>query len=177
MLRFARLSCAGVAVALLGFLSTTPALAQHDATWKALGQSGQSHQSFSRRMSHAADYTRDLRAYVTPPHKPTPAAVKEIVSELGRNLESAKKHLADMKKAAGDDKATADAIVKIESHVNTAFEHHKAAHACCVEDFDAAKALSCCDDLTKEIDKIIAEHNALMKSLAAKKAPKENSKK
>ena len=168
MPRFVALSIVAAFASLL-FVSG-PALAQHDATWKALGMPGQSHQGFSRRMSHARDYTQDLRAYVAPPHKPTPAAVKEIVAELGRNLDVAKKHLVDMKKAAGDDKATVAAIAKIESHLATAFEHHKTAHACCVEDFDAAKALKCCDDLSKEIDKIITEHNDLMKSLA-KKSP------
>jgi hypothetical protein len=157
-------------VAAVALFSAAPAMAQHDATWKALGMPGQSHQGFSRRMSHARDYAQDLRAYVAPPYKPTPAAVKDIVTELGRNLDAAKKHLADMKKAAGDDKATVAAIAKIESQLATAFEHHKTAHACCVEDFDAAKALKCCDDLSKEIDKIIAEHNDLMKSLA-KKSP------
>lgn len=159
-----------LAAALAALLfSAGSTFAQHDATWKALGQTGQSHQGFSRRMSHAADYARDLGAYVKPPHKPTPAAVKEIVTELGRNLEAAQKHLADMKKAAGDDKATVKSIESIEEHLQVAFDHHKEAHACCVESFDEAKALHCCADLSKEIDKVIAEHNALMKSLAAKK--------
>jgi len=149
--------------------TTVPSFAQHDATWKALGMPGQSHQGFSRRMSHASDYARDLGAYVALPHKPTPAAVKEIVTELGRNLEAAEKHLAEMKKAAGDDKVTGKAIESIEGHLQTAFDHHKEAHACCVESFDEAKALTCCTDLSKEIDKVIAEHDALMKTLATKK--------
>lgn len=166
-----------VSVLALVLLCAAPAAAQHDATWKALGQKGQSHRGFSRRVTHAADYARDLRAYVAPTYKPTPAAMKEVVSELGHNLEAAKKHLAEMKKDAGDDKETQAAIAKIETHLTTAFAHHKEAHACCVEDFDAAKAMKCCDDLSSELDKVVAEHNALMKTLAAKKpAPPKSSK-
>jgi hypothetical protein len=48
-------------------LTAAPTFAQHDATWKALGQKGPSHQGFSRRIQHAADYSRDLHAYVHPP--------------------------------------------------------------------------------------------------------------
>lgn len=161
-----------VAALAAALLLTSPASAQHDATWKALGQKGANHQAFSRRIQHAADYSRDLHAYVHPPGKPAAAPVKEVVSELGRNLEAAKKHLADMKREWADDKNTLAAIAKIEQRLDNAFALHKEAHACCVEDFDEAKALKCCGDLTKELDQIIADHNHLMKSLAPKKPAK-----
>lgn len=149
--------------------SAQPAQAQHDAAWKSQGMQGESQQGFQRRMSHAADYARDLSVYVAPPQTPTPAAVKAVVTELGNNLQAAKLHLAAMKSSAGDDKATLAAIQKIETHLDMAFAHHKSAHACCVEDFNSAKALTCCKDLTKEIEAIQAEHNALMNTLAVKK--------
>jgi hypothetical protein len=170
MLRLKYVALSLVAAAVLS--AASPAWAQHDATWKALGQKGPAHQGFSRRIQHAANYARDLHTYVHPPGKPAAAAVKEVVSELGSNLEAAKKHLATMKKEAGDDKATLAAIEKIEKRLTTAFAHHKEAHACCVENFDEAKALKCCGDLTKELDEIVKEHNALMKSLAPKKPAK-----
>jgi hypothetical protein len=79
-----------------------------------------------------------------------------------------------MKKESADDKTSLAAIERIEKRLTAAFALQKEAHACCVESFDEAKALKCCGDLTKELDEISAEHNALMKSLAAKKpvAPK-----
>lgn len=155
-------------------LLTSPASAQHDATWKALGMKGANHQGFSRRMQHAADYSRDLHAYVHPPGKPAAASVKVVVDELGRNLEAAKKHLADMKKDYADDKTTTAAIEKLGNRLDNAFALHKEAHACCIENFDEAKALKCCGDLTKELDQIIADHNHLMKSLAPKKPAKDS---
>jgi hypothetical protein len=172
MFRFFTSVVPSLAVALLLF--ATPAQAQHDATWKGLGQKGAAHQGFSRSVQHAADYSRDLHTYVHPPGKPPAAAVKVVVDELGRNLDAAKKHLATMKKEAGDDKATLAAIDKLEKRLTTAFDHHKEAHACCVENFDEAKALRCCGDLTKELDQISADHNALMKHLAPKKPAKGN---
>lgn len=163
-----------VAALAAALLLTSPASAQHDATWKGLGMKGPSHQGFSRRMQHAADYSRDLHAYVHPPGKPAAAAVKGVVDELGRNLEAAKKHLADMKKDYADDKATTAAIEKLGKRLDNAFALHKEAHACCIENFDEAKALKCCGDLTKELDGIIADHNHLMKSLAPKKPAKDS---
>lgn len=173
MTRLHTVSLSLVAAAML-FLAS-PASAQHDATWKALGKEGRAHQNFSRRVQHAADYSRDLQTHAAPlvvaakPVAPKPAEVKVVIDELGRNLDAAEAHLAEMKKSAADDKPTLAAIEKIEKHLTTAFDHHKAAHACMVENFDSAKALSCCADLSKELDMVTAEHNALMKTLAAKK--------
>ncbi len=170
MFRLFSLSALAVAGALL--LGTNPANAQHDATWKGSGQPGSNH-GFSRRIIHATDYARDLRAYVQKPvdgsQKPNPAAVKEIVVELGRNLEAGKKHLVDMKKAAGDDKVTLVAIEKLEDRLTAAFELQETAHACCVKDFDQDKAAKCCDDLSHELEHITKDHDALMKTLTAKK--------
>jgi hypothetical protein len=169
----ARVSIVATAIA-AALLLTSSASAQHDATWKGLGMKGPSHQGFSRRIQHAADYSRDLHTYVHPPGKPPAAAVKTVVDELGRNLEAAKKHLAEMKKDYADDKTTLAAVDKLGQRLDKAFALHKEAHACCVENFDEAKALKCCGDLTKELDQIIADHNHLMKSLAAKKPAKDS---
>ena len=155
---------------------TSPVLAQrvssHRADWKIMGKDAPGYgdnYGFSRSVQHASDYARDAQVYVQQHTKPAPAVAKTIVAELGRNLETAKKHLAAMKKAAGDDKETLAAIASIEKHLTAAFDHHKALHACCVEDFDAAKTMHCCDDLTKELDAVQAEHNELMKKLAKQK--------
>lgn len=163
-----------VAALAAALLLTSSASAQHDATWKALGMKGPSHQGFSRSIQHAADYSRDLHTYVHPPGKPPVAATKVVVDELGRNLEAAKKHLANMKKDYADDKTTLAAIEKIEKRLDNAFALHKEAHACCIENFDEAKALKCCGDLTKELDGILADHNHLMKSLVPKKPAKDS---
>ena len=153
------------------FLTST-ASAQHSAAWKILGKdppSWSSHYGFSRRLSHAADYSNDVRSYLEQNTKPSPAVAKEMADELGKNLESAKEHLAAMKNDAGEDKATLAAIDRIEKHLDAAFAHHKDLRECCnVEDFSTVKTMACCKDLSKEIDAVVAEHNALMKSIAQK---------
>jgi hypothetical protein len=150
-----------------------PAFAQrssaHRADWKILGKDAPGYgdnYGFSRSVQHAADYARDAEVYAQQNTKSQPAVAKTIVTELGRNLETAKKHLAAMKKSAGNDKDTLAAIESIETHLTAAFDHHKTLHACCVENFDMAKTLHCCADLTKELDAVIAEHNELMHKLA-----------
>src|SRR5687768_986170 len=70
-------SVAFVAAVAALLLTAAPTFAQHDASWKGLGQKGPSHQGFSRRIQHAADYSRDLHAYVHPPGKPAAAPVKD----------------------------------------------------------------------------------------------------
>lgn len=153
------------------------AQAQHSAAWKVLGYDPPNwpfadHQGAARRIEHAADYASDLHGYVVQsPKKPDPVVVKELSEEIGRNLQAAKKHFTAMK--VGADKETVAAVEKIEKHLTDAVEHHKQVMDCVAsDDFDHIKSMACCSDLSKELSKVLAEHNELMHSLAKKAAAK-----
>jgi hypothetical protein len=61
------------------------------------------------------------------------------------------------------------AVEKLEKDLAAAIEHSKAMIACCEnQKFDKVAAMTCCTDLMKQLDKIHAEHQALMKRLAGK---------
>lgn len=164
-------------VGAVGFVLPSVAQAQHSAVWKVLGHDPPNwpfadHQGAARRIEHAADYASDLQGYVVQsPKKPDPAVVKEISEEIGRNVQAAKKHFAAMK--VGADKETVAAVEKIEKHLTDAVEHHKQVMDCMAsDDFDHIKTMACCSDLSKELSKVITEHNDLMHSLAKKAAAK-----
>ena len=91
--------------------------------------------------------------------------------ELTRYLEEAKKHMTNMKKDFATDKETVAAIDKIDKDLDTAIENHKSMIECCEsEKFDKIAGMACCTDMVKQLDKIHAAHQDLMKKLTAKAA-------
>jgi hypothetical protein len=88
-------------------------------------------------------------------------------------LEEAKKHLASMKKEAGDDKETAAAITKIENKLTHAFDMHTKLCDCCKDaSFKQIHGMECCNDLATELDQIMADHGAVMRKQAHKSVGK-----
>jgi hypothetical protein len=97
--------------------------------------------------------------------------VKEVTTEIGRNLDEAKRHLAAMKKDFADDKEAVAGIENLERQLAAAFDHHKLLCECCEKQtFEAITAMKCCNDLVSQLDKIVAEHDALMRRLVSKAA-------
>jgi hypothetical protein len=98
-----------------------------------------------------------------------PSVVKDVKVELNRYLDEAAKHLATMKKDFAGDKETLAAIEKVEKALGTAVENNKAMIECCEnEKFDKIAGMACCKDFVKELDKVHAAHQELMKTLAGK---------
>lgn len=155
-------------------LSPSALYAQKDAGSKARGEHSVpfwSSRASSRRITTARDYARDFHGYIVANPKPDPAVVKEVTTEIGRNLDEAKKHLAVMKKDFADDKDAVAGIEGLEKQLAAAFDHHKLLCECCEKQtFDAITAMKCCDDLASQLDKIVAEHDALMRKIAGKAA-------
>jgi hypothetical protein len=119
------------------------------------------------------NYAREVQSYMSKVTKPEPSLVKDVKTELGRYLENASAHLAEMKKDFAGDKETVAAIEGIEKGLNTAIEHNKAMIACCEnEKFDKIATMSCCSDLVKQLEKVYADHVALMNKLTAAPAAK-----
>jgi len=169
----ARRVLAGTAIAFgLSMIATPILFAQKDATSKARGEHSVpfwSSKASSRRLTHARDYARDFHGYIVANPKPDPAVVKEVTKEIGDNLEEAKKHLAQLKKDFADDKDAISGIEAIEKQLTAAFDQHTMLCECCEKQaFDAIATMDCCSDLAGKLDKILADHDALMRKLAAK---------
>jgi len=125
----------------------------------------------TRHIESARSYAQEFQSYVAKAPQPEPSVVKDIKTELGRYLDEAQKHLATMKKDLAADKEAVAGIESIEKGLATAVEHNKAMIACCeAQKFDKIATMTCCTDLVKQLDKVHAEHVALMKKLAAKYA-------
>lgn len=169
-----RLILLGTAFAVsMSFVSFPSAVfAQKDAGSKARGESADSFWSSkysSRRVQHARDYARDFHSYVNANPQPDPVVVKEVTSEIGRNIEEAQKHLATMKKDFSSDKETVTAIEKLEKQLVAAVDHHKMLCVCCEQTtFDQIKTMACCNDLAKQLDNFNADHDELMRKLSHK---------
>ena len=124
-----------------------------------------------RRIESARNYAQEFQTYVAKVPQPEPSVVKDIKTELGRYLDEAQKHLATMKNDLAADKEAVAGIESIEKGLAAAVENNKAMIACCEnQKFDKIATMTCCADLVKQLDKVHADHVALMKKLAAKYA-------
>jgi flagellar motility protein MotE (MotC chaperone) len=125
-----------------------------------------------RHIESARSYAQEFQSYTTKAKQPEPSVVKDIKTELGRYLDEANKHLATMKKDLAGDKEAVAAIEGIEKGLAAAIEQNKEMIACCEnEKFDKIATMSCCTDLVKQLDKVHADHVALMKSLGNRYRP------
>jgi len=150
----------------------TPRLASaqfQDAGAKIRGDIYWPSRASGRYIESARNYAREVQTYVAKAPKPEPSVVKDIKTELGRYLDEANKHLAQMEKDFAGDSEIAAGIKGLEKELESAVDHHKAMVACCEsQTFDKVATMACCKDLVKDLDKIHAEHVALMSKLATK---------
>jgi hypothetical protein len=164
---------AACAAALI-LLMPAVAQAQKDAGAKARGEHSVpfwSSRSSARRIYAAHDYARDFQRYLAVNPKPDPAVVKEVTTEIGKNLDEAKKHLAQLKQDFAANKDAIAGIEALEKDLAAAFDHHQLLCQCCeMEAFDKIKTMECCTDLAKQLDKILTDHEALMQKLGPPKA-------
>lgn len=163
-------SLLGLAIVLL---ASAPAMAQLPAGHKITGgyKSFWSGKSASRHLRHARDYAAGTHEYLAQSAQPDPKVVEEQAAETLRNLEAAKKHFAAIRKDYAGDKETLTAIDRIEKHLNAAIEHHGKLCECCKDKgFQAIMAMECCNEMSKELEAALTEHDALMRQLATKAA-------
>ena len=159
-----------------GFVLT---LAQHwalaqdafpNASGKITGERYWPARATTRHIEAARGYAQDFQRYVTAAGQPEPSVVKDIKTELGRYLTEAQKHLRAMKKDAEGNKEVVAAVETLEKDLTAAIKNNEMMIACCEKQtFDKVGAMTCCTDLVKQLDKIHADHQALMKKLAGGK--------
>ena len=165
-----------LAVAVLAaHTSTANAQAIRDAGSKIRGSSGYSHRGGYRSLWHARDYAGDYRSYSSDARRENrrvaPEEAQEHAEGLGHNIKKAQKHFADARKHAGTDKETIAALEKIDALLAAALKSHaEMAEMCKHEEIDAAGTMKCCTDAEAALEKAIAEHEKLIKRLAAKPA-------
>jgi hypothetical protein len=163
-------------VAGVGFVGTPQwALAQgspfRDAGAKVRGDAYWPTRATTRYIESARNYAHEIQSYVAKAPQPEPSVVKEIKAELGRYLNESHQHLATMKKDFVGDKEVVAAVESLEKALAAAIDHNKAMIACCEnQTFDKIATMTCCADLVKQLDKVHAEHVALMKKLSQKYA-------
>lgn len=160
---------AGLVVASVPSVALAQADVFRDAGGKIRGDIYWPSKKVTRSFNSARAYAQDFQTYVAKGEKLEPSVVNDVKLELGRYLDDAEKHLAIMKKDFAKDKETAAAIEKIEKDLAVAVDANKAMIECCEnEKFDKIAGMACCADLVKQLDKIHAAHQALMKKLTAK---------
>jgi hypothetical protein len=164
-------SAVGVAVALVSTLVLAQADPFRDAGGKIRGDIYWPSKAVTRHLETARGYAHDFQTYVAKTSELEPSVVADVKVQLGRYLDDATKHLATMKKDFAKDKETVAEIVKIEKDLAVAVDANKAMIECCEnEKFDKVAGMACCTDLVKQLDKVHAAHQALMKKLTAKPA-------
>lgn len=172
---FRHLASFGFAALVAIVLSPSLATAQHDAGAKARGEHSVpfwSSRSSARRITAARDYARDFQRYVAANPKPDATVMKEVTTEIGKNLDDAKKHLGQLKVDFAGNKDAIAGIDALEKQLTAAFDHHQKLCECCEgETFDKIKTMACCEDLAGHLDKILTDHDALMLKLSPKSAP------
>jgi len=158
---------------------STPSIAwaQRDAGAKARGEFGKgfwSNQRASRNLRHARDYSRGFYLYSRDAGTIQPEVARSESTELGRNIDAAKKELAAVREEYAGDKEVLASLEVIEDHLAKAAAQHKTLHAECQQDtVDGTVGMECCNVITKELEKALAEHAALIRKLEIKAGSEE----
>jgi len=162
-----------VALAIVSIPSAANAQATgfNDAGAKIRGDIYWPGKATTRYVESARNYAQEFQTYIAKVPRPEPAVAAEVHKTLTSYLDEANKHLASMKKDFAGDKETVAAVESIETDLAAAVANNKAMIACCKEEkFDKAMAMTCCNDLSKQLGRIHDNHVALMKKLSAKYA-------
>ncbi|QDV73781.1 hypothetical protein K2D_20340 [Planctomycetes bacterium K2D] len=125
-------------------------------------------------MSHARDYSRGIYQYSRTPQTIEPSVAKSEAEELGRNIISAQKELAVVRKEVGSDAAAAAPLKSIDQHLAAAEKQHAMLfEECCKESVDGLACMKHCNQILLQLDKAQAEHDALMRSMEIKEMTSE----
>jgi hypothetical protein len=161
-----------VSVAVL--LATQAVFAQRDAGAKIRGEYTFHGSAAGSAMRGARDTSSYYRQYAqsAPEKKVETTTAREAADTIGTYIAKAQKHMAWMRKQAqaGNDKETLTSLDSIDKHLAAAAKSHAEMHETCLKDnVDAAASMECCKTIDDHLAKAIAEHDKLMKKVAASK--------
>jgi gas vesicle protein len=158
----------GAAVA----LTTTVVFAQRDAGSKIRGEYYFYGSQAGTAMRAARESSNAFRQYTSNAQPVGQQVALDASDEIGTYLVKAKAHFAYMRKQAqgANDKETLTALDSIDKHLAAAAKSHAEMKETCLKDhIPGQPVLECCKQIDDHLAKAIAEHDALMKRLAAKK--------
>jgi hypothetical protein len=164
-----------IALVLLALVvPASTANAQRDAGAKIRGEYNFHGSAGGSAMRSAREYSGYYRQYAqsAPDKKVNPEVAREAADSIGTYITKAQKHMAWMRKQAqaGNDKETLTSLDTIDKNLADAAKSHTEMHETCLKDnVDAAASMDCCKVIDASLAKAIAEHDKLMKRLAAKK--------
>ena len=169
-MNYQRSVCASVGLILLSVAilsDASIASAQGGKKWRPNMYDRWGQNRAQRSMRHARDYSRDLHYYSRDVEKVQPNVAKAESDSIGKNIRAAQQELAGVRKQAGDDKDVLASLEAIETHLANAAKVHQTLHKECLKDsVDAGVSMGCCNEITKELEKAMAEHAALLRKLA-----------
>jgi hypothetical protein len=162
------LASAAVLLAAQAAFAQAPAGAKQRGEYSFYGSAGGS------AMRSARDTSSYYQQYAqsAPDKKVSPETAREAADTIGTYISKAQKHMASMRKhaAAGNDKETLTSLDSIDKHLTAAAKSHDEMKETCLKDnVDAAATMECCKVVDDHLAKAIAEHDKLMKKVAAKK--------
>lgn len=147
-------------------------LAQRDAGAKIRGEYNFYGRSAGSAMRSATESSSHYRQYVPTTEKVNPEVAKEASDTIGTYITKAQKHFGWMRKTAdaAKDTETLTALDSIDKHLAAAAKSHADMKETCLKDHvDGEATMKCCKVIDDDLAKAIAEHDKLMKKLAAKK--------
>jgi hypothetical protein len=162
-----------IVLALLALvIPASTANAQRDAGSKIRGEYNFYGNSGGSAMRSAREYSSNYREYAKSAQPVNPEVAREAADSIGQYITKSQKHMASMRKhaEASKDKETLTSLDVIDKNLAAAAKSHAEMHETCLKDnVDAAASMDCCKVIDASLAKAIAEHDKLMKRLAAKK--------
>jgi hypothetical protein len=162
-----------IALALLALVvPASTAHAQRDAGSKIRGEYKFYGGAASSAMRSAREDSSNYRQYAKTAQPVNPEVAQEAADSIGQYISKAQKHMASMRKhaEASKDTETLTSLGVIDKNLADAAKSHAEMRETCLKDnVDAAGSMECCKTIDASLAKAIAEHDKLMKRLAATK--------
>jgi hypothetical protein len=151
---------------------TNAALAQRDAGSKIRGEYSFYGGATGSALRSAQEYSANYQQYAKTAQTVNPEIARESADTIGTYITKAQRHLAWMRTQAqaSNDKETLTALDSIDKHLGVAAKSHREMFDTCLKDsIEAGTTMDCCKHIDEHLAAAIAEHDKLMKRVAAKK--------
>lgn len=157
-------------------LAVTPASAQnvrdsvsrHQSAEKGFFESSRT----SRHINNARTYSSDVYLYSRAPQV-APQVLKSESTLLGQEIAHAQRESVNLGTVLKSTPVQSDALKTLNGHLDAAAAKHKELTSECMKDNpDPTKCAMCASQITKELDKAHAEHQAIVREMEIMKTDK-----